>query len=145
MLIIKDDVQLASDSSADGVHLGRDDASITVARNHAGEKLIVGVSCYNDPERAERAAANGADYLAFGSMFNSSSKPGAVRCKLETLGRMRYLCLPLVAIGGISPENGAPVIEAGADMLAVISGVFEVTDIRQAAERYVALWPQSQE
>ena len=141
LLIINDDVLLARDSSADGVHLGRDDASIAVARNQAGEKLIVGVSCYNDPERAERAAANGADYLAFGSMFTSSSKPGAVRCKLETLGRMRYLGLPLVAIGGISPENGAPVIEAGADILAVISGVLEATDIRQAAERYVALWP----
>ena len=141
VLIINDDAQLARDSGADGVHLGRDDASIAVARNQAGEKLIVGVSCYNDPQRAERAVANGADYLAFGSMFTSSSKPGAVRCKLETLGRMRHLGLPLVAIGGISPENGAPVIEAGADMLAVISGVFEASDIRQAAERYVALWP----
>jgi len=141
VLIINDDAQLARAAGADGVHLGREDASIAVARNQAGEKLIVGVSCYNDPVQAARAAAGGADYLAFGSMFPSSTKPGAARCTLETLSRMRHLGLPLVAIGGISPENGAPVIGAGADFLAVISGVFEATDIRQAAERYTALWP----
>lgn len=145
VLIINDDAQLARDSGADGIHLGRDDASIAVVRNLAGKELLVGVSCYNDPVQAARAAADGADYLAFGSMFPSVTKPGAVCCKLEILSRVRNLGLPLVAIGGISPENGAHLIEAGADFLAVISGVFGSTDIRRSAERYAALWPPTQE
>lgn len=140
-LIINDDARLALDSGADGVHLGRDDQSVEQASELAAEGIIIGVSCYNDLRQAERAAELGAGYLAFGSIYPSSSKPAAVRCPPEVLGQAKRLGLPVVAIGGLTPENGAAVIAAGADYLAVISGVFAETDVRGAALRFAALWP----
>lgn len=137
-LIINDDIELAKSCGAPGVHLGRDDAGIRTARERLGKHALIGMSCYNEPGRA--AAAQGAAYLAFGSMYPSSTKPGAVRCELQTLTRAAALGWPLVAIGGITPENGTMVIRAGADFLAVISAVFEQKDIERAARRFAALW-----
>jgi thiamine-phosphate pyrophosphorylase len=139
--LINDDVALALDVGADGVHLGRDDSPLAEARTKLGATAIIGVSCYNDPARAEAVAAGGADYVAFGSFFPSRTKPQAIRAGLDTLRAARArLKLPIVAIGGITPENGGVLIEAGADALAVIEGVFGQPDIRAAAQRYARLF-----
>jgi thiamine-phosphate pyrophosphorylase len=139
--IVNDDVELARAVGADGVHVGRDDAGLGEARTALGVRAIIGVSCYNDLARAERAVASGADYIAFGSFFPSRTKPAAVHAEPELLraARARF-SVPLVAIGGITPENGATLIAAGADVLAVISGVFDVVDVESAARRYAALF-----
>jgi thiamine-phosphate pyrophosphorylase len=139
-LIINDDVGLAAAIGADGVHLGRDDGDPAAARDALGQERVIGVSCYDQYARAVAAAAAGASYLAFGSMSSSPTKPGAVRCDPGVLGQARALGLPLVAIGGITHQNGAPLIRAGADFLAVISAVFDGTDIRAAAQRFASLW-----
>jgi len=140
-LIINDDAKLAQDCGADGVHLGRDESDPGLVTAWSDRGLLVGVSCYNDLQRGRAAVSQGASYLAFGSVYVSATKPSAVRCPLETISQASGLGLPLVAIGGISPENGAPVIRAGARLLAVISGVFETPDVRAAARRYSDLWP----
>lgn len=140
-LIVNDDVALARLIGADGVHLGRDDAPLADARAALGPKAIIGVSCYNTLERALRARDAGADYVAFGSFFPSSTKPAAVRAGFDLLRAARSrIDLPIVAIGGITPENGAQLIEAGADLLAVIHGVFGAPDPEHAARRYAALF-----
>ncbi|MCU7875958.1 MAG: thiamine phosphate synthase [Candidatus Thiodiazotropha sp. (ex Lucinoma borealis)] len=141
LLIINDDVILARQSGADGVHLGKDDPSMAIARDELGEKAIIGISCYNRLELARQAAAAGADYIAFGRFFASTIKPEAVQADLELLtDANKELELPLVAIGGITPENGAPLIAAGADMLAVIHGVFGQPDIQAASRRLCRLF-----
>lgn len=140
-LIVNDDVDLAADSDADGVHLGRDDAPVAGARRRLGPRAVIGVSCYNELERALAAESQGADYVAFGSFHPSRTKPRAVRATLELLRAARkQLRLPLVAIGGVTPENGAELIAAGADALAAAEGVFNRPDIRAAAERYARLF-----
>lgn len=140
-LIINDDVALAAAVGADGVHLGRDDGDIAAARAALGPGALIGVSCYNELERARAAEAAGADYVAFGSFFPSSVKPGAVRAEVDLLRQARQqLNVPLVAIGGINADNGALLIEAGADLLAVISDVFGQDDIRAAARRIAGLF-----
>ena len=134
-LLINDDVGLASKVGADGVHLGRDDADIHSARQTLGPNAIIGVSCYNQIDRARQAVAGGADYVAFGSVFSSDTKPDAVRVELSLLTRARQqLPCPIVAIGGITAANGAAVIAAGADLLAVIGGL-QQGDPEQAARR----------
>jgi len=139
--VINDDAELARAVGADGLHLGREDASIDAVRRILPPGAIVGVSCYDDLGRAETLVAAGADYVAFGSFYPSRTKPKAVRATPELLRDARArLPVPLVAIGGITPENGAVLIAAGADALAVISGVFAATDIEAAARRYVALF-----
>lgn len=138
LLIINDDVDLADQVGADGVHLGAEDGPLSSARNILGEDAIIGVSCYNRLDLARIAAASGADYIAFGRFFPSRIKPKAVQAHPGLLTSAKgELGLPLVAIGGITPENGAPLISAGADMLAVIHGVFGQTDI-QAASRQLS-------
>lgn len=140
-LIINDDVQLAADSGADGVHLGKDDANPAAARRRLGTQAIVGVSCYNQWERAQRAAEQGADYIAFGRFFASRTKPAAAQADAQLIARARReLGLPVVAIGGITPHNGVSLIAAGADMLAVVQGVFAADDVRRAAAAYAALF-----
>ena len=139
--IVNDDAELARSVGADGLHLGRDDAAIDAARALLPEGAITGVSCYNDLARAEAAVGRGADYVAFGSFYPSRTKPQAVRASLDLLRAARArLPVPLVAIGGITPENGAALISAGADALAVISGVFDQSDIEAVAIRYTALF-----
>lgn len=146
-LIINDDVWLAVEIGADGAHLGRDDApggSLAAARDALGPKRILGVSCYNELARAEEAAAAGADYLAFGSMFSSRTKPAAVRAPLELLGEARRrFGLPIAAIGGITLENAPQLIAAGADILAVVSDLFDAMDIKARAEAYQELFNQA--
>lgn len=139
-LIINDDVQLAATVGASGVHLGEEDLAIETARAVLGNEALIGVSCYNALDRAEAAAAEGADYLAFGSVFPSATKPNARRCPLELVSGAHELGLPVVAIGGITAENGRAVIEAGADGLAVISAVFGAQDVKAAAESFSQLW-----
>ncbi|MES9967484.1 MAG: thiamine phosphate synthase [Sedimenticola sp.] len=142
-LIINDDVELAARIGADGVHLGKDDPDIQAARTRLGKQAIIGISCYNQFDRASIALEAGADYIAFGRFFNSTVKPDAVQAQPDLLRRAkRELELPTVAIGGITPENGGALIEAGADMLAVIHGVFGQPDIRAACERFNELFRQ---
>ncbi len=141
-LIINDDLELAAAVGADGVHLGRDDPDPSQARRRLGPDAIIGVSCYDELERAREAQHAGADYAAFGSFFASTTKPRAVPAALDILRRARReLSLPLVAIGGVTPENGGPLIAAGAHMLAVVEGVFGQPDIRAAALAYTRLFP----
>lgn len=143
-LLINDDVALAQAVDADGVHLGRDDTDVATARTLLGNGRLIGASCYNDLRLAEEAQAQGADYVAFGSFHASPTKPDATRASPTLLVRARrQLDLPIVAIGGITPENGALLIDAGADALAVISGLFAQTDIVAAALRYSRLFESS--
>ncbi len=140
-LLINDDLELAKSIGADGIHLGREDASLPQARAMLGPEAIIGVSCYNQLELAREASRAGADYLAFGRFFPSQTKPDAVQADPELLRQAsRELPQPLVAIGGITPENGGPLIDAGADMLAVIEAIFNQTDIRLAAARFNKLF-----
>jgi thiamine-phosphate pyrophosphorylase len=141
LFIVNDDIELARAVHAHGVHIGRDDASLIAARSRLGPDAIIGVSCYNDLERALAAEAAGADYVAFGSFYPSATKPEAVRADTTLLRRARMaLHCPIVAIGGITPENGGDLIAAGADALAVIQGVFGQQDIAAAARRFNQLF-----
>ncbi len=139
-LIINDDVWLAVEIGADGAHLGREDipgGSLTTAREALGAKRILGVSCYDDLARAEVAVDAGADYIGIGSVFASASKPQATRASLETLTEAkRRFDVPLVAIGGITTKNATQVIAAGADMVAVLSDLFDAMDICKQAEKF---------
>jgi len=140
-LIINDDIELAAACGAAGVHLGQDDAPVSRARRRLGRRAIIGVSCYNKMERARTAAGTDVSYVAFGRFFPSKSKPGALQAQPALLKQARReLKLSIVAIGGITPENGAELVHAGADLLAVIHGVFGQTDIRAAAQAYAALF-----
>ncbi|MEQ1739496.1 MAG: thiamine phosphate synthase [Methyloglobulus sp.] len=125
-LIINDDIELAIHSKADGVHLGKEDGDIIEARKRLGDTAIIGVSCYNSIERAVAAQSLGATYIAFGRFFPSSSKPLAAPAEIDTLRKAKAeIHLPIVAIGGILPENGGQLLAVGADLLAVIGGVFD--------------------
>jgi len=139
-LIVNDDIDLALASGAMGVHLGERDADIASARAKLGPCAIVGVSCYDSLERARVLAAEGADYLAFGAFFPSPTKPNARVATPALLRDAKTLDVPLVAIGGITATNGAPLIEAGANYLAVISAVFGARDVRGAARSIAALF-----
>jgi thiamine-phosphate pyrophosphorylase len=139
-LIINDDVELAVQTGADGVHLGKEDGHIAEARKRLGAGAIIGVSCYNSVERAVEAEQGGATYVAFGRFFPSSSKPLAAPAQIETLRQAkRALRIPIVAIGGILPDNGAPLLEAGAGVLAVIGGIFDHQP-EQSARAYSPLF-----
>ncbi len=139
-LLINDDIELAIKVGADGVHIGREDGAISEARDRLGADAIIGVSCYNFVEQAFDAQEQGATYVAFGRFFPSSSKPLAALAELDTLRKAKFLLdIPIVAIGGILPENGGPLLTAGADLLAVIGGLFE-TQPEQSARAYQALF-----
>jgi thiamine-phosphate pyrophosphorylase len=136
-LIVNDDVELALELDADGVHLGRDDGDLRSARARLGDRIL-GASCYDEPELARRAVEAGADYVAFGSVFPSTTKPAAVRAPLALFAAK--LGVPLCAIGGITLENAPRVIGAGADLLAVVSDLFDAPDIRARAAQYQGLF-----
>lgn len=138
LFIVNDDIELARAIGA-GVHLGRDDDAIAAARAALGARPI-GVSCYNELARAEAAYAAGADYVAFGAFYPSATKPHAVVATPALLRAARALPLARVAIGGITPDNGAALLAAGADALAAIDGVFAQADIETAARRYADLF-----
>jgi thiamine-phosphate pyrophosphorylase len=141
LFIVNDDPALAASVDADGVHIGEDDGSIVSARELLGPDRIIGVSCYNDFDRARAAVEAGADYVAFGSFFPSSTKPAARHADLSVLQRARSLGVPVVAIGGIDARNARLLIDAGADAVAVINAVFmhdDSADVKAAAEAIVA-------
>jgi len=135
--IVNDDVQLALDLDADGVHLGREDGALAAARKRLKGKLL-GASCYDRLDLAQAAVAAGADYVAFGSVFSSPTKPAAVRAPLSLF--RNDLQRPCCAIGGITLHNAPQVIAAGADMVAVISDLFDAPDIARRAAEYRKLF-----
>lgn len=142
LFIVNDDAQLARDVQADGVHVGEDDGDLAAVRGIMGE-AIVGVSCYDDVKLAQRAAAAGADYVAFGSFFASTVKPAARRADPALIAAARPLGLPIVGIGGITLTNAPRLVAAGIDAVAVISAVFGSGDparIRTAATAFTALF-----
>lgn len=138
--VVNDDLPLALEVNAEGVHLGRDDGDLRAARARLRGKLL-GVSCYDSLAAAHAAAEAGADYLAFGSVFASLTKPHAGRAPLALFAAARALKVPLAAIGGITLENASAVIAAGADLLAVISDLFEAPDVSARARAYGGLFP----
>lgn len=143
-LIINDHIELCLAIDADGVHLGGNDGNLAAARQRLGAGKILGASCYNRFELALEARAADADYLAFGSCFDSSSKPAAVRAPLDLLGRARKeIGLPLVAIGGITLDNAAQAINAGADAIAVIAALFSAANVTQTAQQFSNLFTQT--
>ncbi|BBA34709.1 thiamine-phosphate synthase [Methylocaldum marinum] len=140
-LIINDDVELARCVEADGVHVGKDDQSLAEARGVLGPAAIIGVSCYDSVELAVQAEANGASYAAFGRFFPSKTKPDAPCARLETLAEAkRRVSIPIAAIGGVTPENGGLLVDAGADFLAVIEAVFGGADPEPAASDFLPLF-----
>ena len=141
LLIVNDDPELAAAAGAHGVHLGRDDPPLAEARRLLGDSAIIGVSCYADLGRAQRLAPE-ADYLAFGRFFPSHTKPDAVPADPALLAAARRFGRPLAAIGGITAANGGALVAAGADLLAVIHGLFGQPDIEAAARARAALFPR---
>ena len=141
-LIVNDDPLLAADVGADGVHVGRDDGDVRSARRIVGDRCIVGVSCYDRLDLALAAAGGGASYVAFGSFFASPTKPHAVPAPVRLLSdAQEKIDLPIVAIGGITARSGTALIDAGADFIAAIDGVFGREDVEHAARGYAALFP----
>ncbi|MGB8339777.1 MAG: thiamine phosphate synthase [Burkholderiales bacterium] len=142
--IVNDDVNLAKAVDADGVHLGELDDKLEKARSKMPGKLI-GVSCYNQLDRAVEAEEGGADYVAFGSFFPSNSKPDAVRAPLELLRTAwQHISVPIVAIGGITVNNATELIDAGADAVAVVRAVFDAEDVMYAARNFSQLFMTKQ-
>jgi len=136
-VIINDDVDLALQVEADGVHLGRDDGDLAAARRKMPGRIL-GASCYDDAALARAAVAAGADYIAFGSVFPSPTKPCAVRAPLALFAEKRGV--PVCAIGGITVDNAPALIAAGADLLAVVSDLFQAADVRARAAQYKRLF-----
>jgi thiamine-phosphate pyrophosphorylase len=142
-LIVNDDADLTRRVDADGVHLGGTDGSVTAARVLLGPEKVIGVSCYNRAPLALEAVRQGADYVAFGAFFPSGVKPEAVEATPGLLQQARReLNVPIVAIGGITVQNGAALVAAGADALAVISALWNAPDIERAAREFSNLFEQ---
>lgn len=140
-LIINDDPQLALACNAEGVHLGQDDGSIQHARKLLGANAIIGATCHHHVSLAVLAEEQGANYVAFGRFFKSSTKPGAPLATLQTLAKAKKnLSIPLVAIGGINHDNAKPLVINGADNLAVVDNVFAAADITESCKRFAALF-----
>jgi thiamine-phosphate pyrophosphorylase len=136
-LIVNDDIELALELDAHGVHLGREDGDLGAARRRLRGRIL-GASCYNDAELARRAIEAGADYVAFGSVFASPTKPAAVRAPLALFAI--GFEVPLCAIGGITVDNAPQVLDAGADLVAVVSDLFDAPDITARAAQYRRLF-----
>lgn len=134
-LLINGDAALAQAVGAAGVHLGETAEEPAGARERLGAQAIIGVSCFDSPERAQSMAKAGADYVSFGAFFPSPTLPHARVAPLQLLRQSAALGVPRVAIGGITPENGVALVDAGADYLAAISAVFGATDVRAATRR----------
>lgn len=140
-LIINDSLRLADLIGADGVHLGRDDGTVREARIILGHDHIIGVSCYQSLPLALAAQEAGADYVAFGRFFPSGTKPGAQRVEIDLLYRAAHVIhRPIVAIGGITPDNAAQLIDAGADAVAVVGALFDSAQIEDTARQFVDLF-----
>lgn len=139
-LLINDDVDLAEAIGADGVHLGRRDGSLVTARERLGPDAIIGATCHDSLGYAAEAVGQGASYLAFGAMYPSGTKPEASLASPVVFEKARRFRLPLVAIGGITTDNAAPLIEAGADGIAVISDLWTAPDITARAREFSRLF-----
>jgi len=125
LFIVNDDINLCEKVGADGIHLGQGDTPVNRAREHLGEKAIIGVSCYNELQIAIEAEAMGADYVAFGALFNSISKPNAIHCPLSVIKSAKEkLKIPIVGIGGITFDNQRLAFESGCDAVAMLKGLF---------------------
>jgi thiamine-phosphate pyrophosphorylase len=141
-LIVNDELELACAIDADGLHLGTTDGDLAAARARLGSDKLLGASCYDDIALARTARGQGVDYVAFGSVFASTTKHSTRRVPLALFTEARReIGLPIVAIGGLTPENAGPVIAAGADAIAVISALFDAPDITEQAERFGRLFP----
>jgi thiamine-phosphate pyrophosphorylase len=141
LFIVNDSIALAKAVRADGIHIGQLDADVTVARGALGPGKLIGVSCYNNMARARDAASLGADYVAFGSFYPSITKPLALRASLGLLQlAVAELRLPIVAIGGITEDNAAELIDAGADAVAVVAALFDAPDVETQARRFSRLF-----
>ena len=139
-LIVNDDLAIAVEIDADGVHLGREDGDVAAARARFPGKLL-GASCYNEIPRAIAAQSGGADYVAFGRFFRSVTKPGDIKASLALVAEAkRQIDVPVVAIGGITLEQTPSLIAGGVDAVAVISALFSSADIRATARRFAALF-----
>lgn len=140
-LIINDDLELALEIGADGVHLGGGDGDPLLARKRLGPDKVLGISCYNDAGRVRAAVSAGADYVALGAMFPSVTKPAAVRASLELLRAVKAGCpVPVATIGGITLSNAPSLVDAGSDMVAVVSDLFDAPDIRARARAFQNLF-----
>ena len=140
-LIVNDSIDLAKESGAHGVHLGKFDNTIEIARKTLGNEAIVGSSCYNELERAEKAQKEGADYVAFGSFFPSETKPTAVKVDIDLLSiAKKKLSVPIVAIGGITLRNGHSLVKAGADCLAISQGLFGANNPSVEAKNFLSVF-----
>jgi len=143
-LIINDHLDLAAEVGAAGVHVGREDTSVTAARRRLGTGKIIGVSCYSRLESAVEAERQGADYVAFGAFFVSATKPGAVTASIDLLPRAKQkLHVPVVAIGGITPHHAVGLVRQGADAIAASNALFGAPDIQSAAENFSRLFKQT--
>lgn len=142
-LVINDDWRLAADIGADGAHLGADDGDLRAARAALGPTALLGASCYDDLARAERAVSAGASYVAFGAFFPSGTKPLARRAEPGLLHRAKQLAVPIVAIGGVRPDNARSLLAAGADLLAVIGAVFDAPDPAAAVHDFLSCFAEN--
>jgi thiamine-phosphate pyrophosphorylase len=143
-LIINDYIDLCLAVDADGVHLGGNDGNLAEARKRLGEDKILGASCYNRFELAQAAKINGADYVAFGACFESGTKPDAANAPLQLISRaQQQLDMPIVAIGGITLDNAALVISAGANGIAVIDALFSSNNVRLTAQQFSQFFTQN--
>lgn len=135
LMLINDDVDLCQAAGADGVHLGQGDMKLAEARLRLGQQSVIGITCHNKDELVLSAQQQGADYVALGRFFPSATKPNASVASIDDLRRIRQLThLPIVAIGGINADNGGQLIEAGADMLAVINYLFSNDQVQPRAQ-----------
>ena len=129
LFIINDDINLAEKINADGVHLGKNDSSIQYARQRLGGNAIIGMSCYDDINLAKQAQDQGANYVAFGALFPSNTKPNAINCSLDTIAQAKQvLNIPIVGIGGVNFKNQQQAFDAGCDAVAMINALFQSAD-----------------
>lgn len=141
LFIMNDEVEIAAEVSAHGVHLGKDDRSPIEARKILGDQVIIGVSCYDSFQNALAAERAGADYVAFGRFFDSSTKPDAISAEIDLIHHAsQHLQRPICAIGGITVDNGKMLIDAGAQMLAVVNGLFAQDDVEMIARKFSHLF-----
>lgn len=140
-LIINDHVDLFEATDADGLHIGGDDGDVAQLRRHLGKNKILGVSCYGELERAQHASQHGADYVAFGGFYPSLVKQYPVTTTHDIISRAKaQISQPIVVIGGMTPDNAAPLVTQGADMVAVVSGLYSTLDPGAAAHRFALLF-----
>lgn len=141
LFIINDNATLAKQINADGLHLGQQDMPLNQAREMLGPKACIGITCHNSLALAQQAQALGADYVAFGSFYPSQTKPNASKADISTLNQAKQtLNLPIVAIGGITLHNAAPLIHSGADMIAVVQSLFSTGDVETRCTQFNQLF-----